>query len=241
MSEDFDGNRKVAAVTKKGNNKTKAHNKGTSGADGSKHCMLHGNNNTNDTSECKTLMAQAKKLKGHNGANQKGKGDNKSWKKKAKDETNNLKKELATLIKKATEVLKQGKLNAIEPVKKRKVKWPSKEEELCALDAELKDFNYEDLDKMDLKGEFDEGKEDWELDVSMSDEISEEVTIWMAGQDKKGSLNAPIVTKDKLDLNLSPPYFLHLLATMKCKRYSLSMLKKMMTVRQFLLTKILLV
>jgi len=29
----------------------------------------------------------------------------------------------------------------------------------------------------------------------------------MAGQDKKGSLNAPIVTKDKLDLNLSPPYF----------------------------------
>jgi len=30
----------------------------------------------------------------------------------------------------------------------------------------------------------------------------------MAGQDKKGSSNAPIVTKDKLDLNLSPPYFL---------------------------------
>jgi len=30
----------------------------------------------------------------------------------------------------------------------------------------------------------------------------------MAGQDKKGSANAPIVTKDKFDLNLSPPYFL---------------------------------
>jgi len=30
----------------------------------------------------------------------------------------------------------------------------------------------------------------------------------MAGQDKKGSSNNPIVTKDKLDLNLSPPYFL---------------------------------
>jgi len=30
----------------------------------------------------------------------------------------------------------------------------------------------------------------------------------MAGQDKKGSSNAPTVTKDKLDLNLSPPYFL---------------------------------
>jgi len=30
----------------------------------------------------------------------------------------------------------------------------------------------------------------------------------MAGQDKKGSSNAPAVLKDKLDLNLSPPYFL---------------------------------
>jgi len=88
MSEDFDGDRKVAAVTKKGNNKKKASNgKGSSGAESSKHCMLHGNNNAHDTSECKTLMAQAKKLKGKTGANQKGKGGNKSWKNKAKDET----------------------------------------------------------------------------------------------------------------------------------------------------------
>jgi len=207
-SEDFDGNRKVAAMTKKGNNKTKAHDKGSSGADGSKHCMLHGNNNTHDTSECKPLMAQAKKLKGNNRANQKGKGGNKSWKNKAKDKTNNSKKELAALIKKATEVIKKGELNAIEPVKKRKVKWPSEEEELCALGAELKDFNYKDLDKMDLKGESEEEKEDRELDISMLDEISDEVIVWMAGQDKKGSSNAPIVTKDKLDLYLSAPYFL---------------------------------
>jgi len=34
----------------------------------------------------------------------------------------------------------------------------------------------------------------------------------LAGQDKKGSLNAPIVTKDKLDLNLSPPYFVTLIS-----------------------------
>jgi len=84
---------------------------------------------------------------------------------------------LAALIKKATEVIKQGELNAIEPVKKRKVKWPSKEEKLCALDAELKDFNYEDLNKMDLKGGSDEEKEDGELDISMLDEISDEVTV----------------------------------------------------------------
>jgi len=116
-------------------------------------------------------------LKGNNGAYQKGKGGNKSWKNKAKDETDDSKKELAALVKKATQLIKQGKLNAIKPVKKRKVKWPSKEEELCALDAKLKDFNYEYLDKMDLKGESDKEKEDGELDVSMSDEISDEVTV----------------------------------------------------------------
>jgi len=153
-------------------------------------------------------MAQAKKLKGNNGANQKGKGGNKSWKNKAKDNTNNSKKELAALIKKATEVIKKSKLNAVEPMKKRKVKWPSEEEKLCALDAQLKDFNYEDLDKMDLKEESDEEKEDGELDLSIADEISDEVTVWLAGQDKKGSLKAPVEKKDKLDLNLSPPYFL---------------------------------
>jgi len=37
MSDDFDDNKKVAAVTKKGNNKKKANGKGSSGADGSKH------------------------------------------------------------------------------------------------------------------------------------------------------------------------------------------------------------
>jgi len=153
-------------------------------------------------------MAQAKTVKGNNSANQKGKGGNKSWKNKAKDKTDDLKTELATLVKKATQLIKQGELKALEPVKKRKVKWHSEEEKLCALNAKLKDFNYEDLNKMDLKGESDEEKEDGELDISMSDEISDEVTVSMAGQDKKGSSNVPIVMKDKLDLNLSSPYFL---------------------------------
>jgi len=128
-------------------------------------------------SECKTLMAQAKKLKGDNCANQKGKGGNKSWKNKAKDDANDSKKELAALIKKVTEVIKKGELNAIQPVKKRKVNWPSEEEELCALDAELKDCNYEDLDKMDLKGESEDEKEEGEMDLSTSEEVSDEVSV----------------------------------------------------------------
>jgi len=71
-------------------------------------------------------------------------------------------------MKKATEVIKKGELNAIEPVKKRKVNWPtSEEEELCALNAKLKDFNYKDLDKMDLKEESEDKKEEGEMDGSL--------------------------------------------------------------------------
>jgi len=177
MSEDFDSDKKATKVTHGKGKKKSGFAKGNSDADGSKCCMLHGNNNTHDTSECKTLMAQAKKLKGDNGTNQKGKGSNKSWKNKAKDETNDSKKELAALIKKATEVIKKGELNAIDPVKKHKVNWPSEEEEFCVLDAELKDFNYKDLDQMDLQGESDEEKEEGEVEASMLEEVSDEVSV----------------------------------------------------------------
>jgi len=209
MSEDFDSDKKTTKVAPGKGKKKSGYNKRNLDADGSKHCMLHGNNNTHDASECKTLMVQAKKLKSNNGADKKGKGgSNKSWKNKAKDKTDDSKKELATLIKKATKVIKKSELNAIEPVKKGKVNWPSEEEELCALDAELKDFNYEDLDKMDLKGESEDEKEEGEMDLSASEEVSDKVSVWMAGQDKKGSSKAPVEKEDKLDLILSPPCFL---------------------------------
>jgi len=217
-SEEYDSDKKTTKVATSNKGKKKSSN--SNGLKGSHHCMLHGSNNTHDTSECKTLQAQAKKLKGNNGgSNKNGKSHNKSWKNRAKDETDDSKKELAALVKKATQLIKQQELNAIEltrkvsPMKKRKVKWPStedlKEEQvLDSFDAELKDFNYGNLEQLGSKEGSDDEKEDGEMDISVSDEVSNEVSVWMAGQDKKGSLNAPIVTKDKLDLNLSPPYFL---------------------------------
>jgi len=177
MSEDFDGDKKTTKVAKGKGKKKSKFGEGNLDANGSKCCMLHGNNNTHDDSECKTFMAQAKKLKSNNGANQKGENGNMSWKNKAKDETNDSKKELAASIKKATEAINKSKLNAVEPVKKRKVNWPSEEEGLCALDAELKDFNYEDLDKMDLKGESEDQKEERELDLSALEEVSDEGSL----------------------------------------------------------------
>jgi len=109
MLEDFDGNKKTTKVAPGKGKKKSGFAKGNSDADGSKHCMSHGNNNTNDASECKALMAQAKKLKG-NDINQKGEGNNKSWKNKSKSETDDSKKEFAALVKKTTQLIKQGEL-----------------------------------------------------------------------------------------------------------------------------------
>jgi len=73
MSEDFDGDKKTTKVAASKGKKQSGFAKGNSDADGFKCCVLHGNNNTHDASECKTFIAQTKKLKGNN-TNQKGKG-----------------------------------------------------------------------------------------------------------------------------------------------------------------------
>ena len=176
VSEDYDPEKKNTKTDKSHGGKKKA---SSNGKKESQYCMLHGNNNTHDTSECKTLQAQAKKLKGGNngGSNKNGKGGNKNWKNKAKGDADDSKKELAALVKKVNQLAEKQELNAIqfakkEPVKKRKVKWPSddelKEEELCALDAELKNFNYDDLENLDIQSESE--KEEGEIEVS--DEVS---------------------------------------------------------------------
>ena len=170
-SEDFDADKKVTTTpTKKSSGKKKA-STGNTESDGSKHCMLHGKNNTHDTDECKTLKADVKKRKG-NDSNSKG-GKNKTWKNSKKDKDNSpeeSKKELAALTKKIEKLSKKMDLNAVEkvePVRKRKVNYPTAADEeaemasadMAAIDAELKNFNYGDLDQMDIK-------EDGEVSVS---------------------------------------------------------------------------
>jgi len=115
------------------------------------------------------LQAHAKKIKDKKGSN--GKSKNKSWQNKSKQGTDDSKKELAALTKRVDSLVKAQELNAIEPVKKRKVNWPDDEDEMdmSALDIELKDFNYSNLEQMDITGA--EVKEDGEVN-SVSDEVS---------------------------------------------------------------------
>ena len=106
--------------------------------------MLHGNNKTHVTDECDTLKAQAKKLKGNTGGNAgkaKGKGKNKTWKNKSKDEADKSKEELAAFIKKAVKSGLQQELKSID--KKR-----NDSMDIHAMDIELKEFNYEDMENL---------------------------------------------------------------------------------------------
>jgi hypothetical protein len=134
---------------------------------------LHGNNNSHDTADCKSLKAQAKKMKGGGDSHKKNKnGNNKSWKNKAKDDGNDSRKELAALVKKANQLMKKD-LNVIEPVKKRKINWPEKEinNEIDLIDQELAKFNYGELDKIDIDTDNNTKKEDGEVDLPISDEV----------------------------------------------------------------------
>jgi len=53
----------------------------------------------------------------------------------------------------------------------------TKEQVLNSFDAELKDFNYGDLEQLDLKEGSDDEKEDGEMDISITDEVSDEVSV----------------------------------------------------------------
>jgi len=172
MSEDFDGDNKkkitqAAGEAKKGNGKkaTKKNNN----TSGQKSCLLHGNNNTHTADECNPLKAQAKKLKGDTGGNAgkaKGKGKNKTWNNKSKDETNKSKGKLAAFVKKAVKDGLKQELKSID--KKHKSNSDNSSMDLHAVDIELQEFNYDDMEKLLIKDPEDGKVEDDSITTEMS-------------------------------------------------------------------------
>jgi len=141
--------------------------------------------------------AQAKKLKGNTGGNAgkaKGKGKNKTWNNKSKDETDKSKGELATFVKKAVKDGLKQELKAID--KKCKSDSDDSSMDLHAIDVELQEFNYDDMEKLVIKD-----PEHGEVDDAS---ISTEMSVWKTGQDKIE--NSERVKQDKLYLNLSPKF-----------------------------------
>jgi hypothetical protein len=121
------------------------------------YCMLHGHGN-HDTSDCKALQKEAKRIKAKHDSNDGGGKPpfkNKSWNKKAQDNKQDSRKEMNAIVKKAIAKGVRKEMNAIAKASKRKAEDDdsSEEGELNALDLDLSDFNYEDMENLKIDDE----------------------------------------------------------------------------------------
>jgi len=139
---------KVEKKTKKSSSNTKSEKSSTKSSSGSEnkkkatpyYCKLHGANYTHDTEDCR-----ASKRSGDS-----KKSPHKTWTKKATENSEDTKKEIAAIVAKE---LKSVKKQLAAVVKKRKASTESSNDgylaETLASTKDLDGFNYETMDTMD--------------------------------------------------------------------------------------------
>ena len=98
----------------------------SSNKENSFYCLKHGKNTMHDSNECHVMKKLADSL-------DKSKSKNKTWTKKAKKETTDSKKELATFIAKKV----KAKVNAFGKNKAKPNKDKNRKAELNAIDLQL--------------------------------------------------------------------------------------------------------
>jgi hypothetical protein len=149
-SEEFDG-------TKVNSNKSKSHtqSKGKPKHENTprmqKYCTEHGQGN-HSTEECYKL--HGKRHKPNTERDSKSKYANKTWTRKADEGNKKSKQELNSFMKKAIKAGVQKELAAIDPSKKKR----KTDEDLAAFDikdADLKEFNYDDMDNLKIDSDDD--------------------------------------------------------------------------------------
>ena len=104
-------------------------------------CKHHGPNWSHDTEDCKVLKGEKSGGGGYS---------NKTWTRKASEERNKSKKELATLIAKA---VNKGVKKQLAAVDKKRKSGDSSEEECYLVDTltqDLDGFNYEAMEKLSV-------------------------------------------------------------------------------------------
>ena len=119
------------------------------------YCLLHGHG-SHSTEECKALQKEAKRIKANHDSNSGGGKPpykNKSWTKKADDRKKESQNEMNTLVKKAVAKGVRKELNAIAKAKRKADDDSSEEGELNALELDLSDFNYEDMENLKIDDE----------------------------------------------------------------------------------------
>lgn len=129
---------------------SKSGNSSKKSSGGSKYCMLHGNNDTHTTEQCRTLQSQTKKLKSGGGNN--GQSTNKTWTKKADDNKKKYAKELAAFIRKSV----KKELNTFSESKRKASDDDEEEEGFLNEEVDLSQFNYEDMDNLKIDSEDEE-------------------------------------------------------------------------------------
>jgi len=87
---------------KKGKSNQKGGSNNDKGGDGDYYCIMHGNNNTHSTDDCRTIKQQVKKMKNKHSSGGNSNSNN-DWKNKAKNNKNKASKELNAVAKKAAQ------------------------------------------------------------------------------------------------------------------------------------------
>ena len=129
--------------------------KKNSPSSGDKYCLIHGHGG-HSSDECHKLKAEAKRLKTGGESKPKGSYSNKTWKRNADGKRKKSQNELNAFVKKSIKEGVKKELNALSKDKKRK----SSDDaiNLNAFDADLKDFNYANMDNLKIDSE-DEGED----------------------------------------------------------------------------------
>ena len=150
QAEEHDTNSKPTDSKKKGGKKNNSSSKSSSN-DGDKYCLIHGKG-SHSSDECHKLKAEANRIK-TGGSDSNYKGKNKKYKRSTdSDDKGKSDKELNALVKKAVKAGVKKELNAISE-KKRKA--TSSDDDLGALDVDLKDFNYDEMDNLKIDSDDD--------------------------------------------------------------------------------------
>jgi hypothetical protein len=136
-SEDFEEKVTKPKAKDNGNGKKKSRTQKSNASE--YFCMFHGNNNTYSTDECHLVKKLVSQSKSNNESSNRKKVE---WSDKANDNRKKSHKELAAFVKKEIAKGVQKMLAS----KKRK----TDDLDLNALEAELSDFNYEDMDNLSL-------------------------------------------------------------------------------------------
>ena len=127
---------------------TKRPRRTTTLLDRSLFCFMATTTLTRPMSATQSKPKLLKKLKGDTGRNlgkAKGKGKNKTWNSKSKDETHKSKGKLAAFVKKA---VKDGLKQELKSIgNKCKGNSDDSSMDLHAVDIELQEFNYDDMEK----------------------------------------------------------------------------------------------